>query len=381
MPLSRRALHAASLAAPVASLASLTASRLARAARLPTVRLTPGDRRVDVTVAGAPFTTYAWVTAAKKPILFPILSPGGHRVTRGFPLDPRPGERADHPHHTGLWFNYGDVDGIDFWGHSEATAATHPEKLGTIVHDGLGRITHRGGRGELEATALWVRPGGAAMLREQITFAFEASARRRVIDRVTTLTAAAGPVTFKDNKEGLFAVRVARELELPSRPGERSPVVLPDGKIGSSPSPLDPGRATGAYTSSEAQTGDAVWGTRGRWMMLTGRVGGKSDTKAGTKPGAAGEDVTLAILDHPANPGYPTYWHARGYGLFAANPLGQAVFSKGKETLAFRIPAGRSARFAYRLLVLQGHARPADIEAEHARFARSLPATVPNSSP
>lgn len=385
MSLSRRALQIAGLAAP------LLALRTSRAAPAPTVKITPRerDRCVDVTVDGAPFTTYAWPERAKKPILFPIYAPGGHRVTRGFPLAPKPGERADHPHQMGSWLNHGDVNGLDFWNHSEVTAAKNPEKLGTILHDRVGRITHRGGRAELQVTATWVRPDGETLLREQTTFAFEASAGRRVIDRVTTLTAARGPVTFKDNKEGLFAVRVARELELPGRPDERGPIVQADGAI--SAMKVDPAGVTGAYASSEGLTGDAVWGTRGRWVMLTGRVGGAgatADTKGGagvadTKGGARdpGEDVTLAILDHPKNPGYPTYWHARGYGLFAANPLGQAIFSQGKQTLDFAIPAGASARFGYRLLVLTGHARTADVEAEHGRFARALAAAVPNSKP
>ena len=30
----------------------------------------------------------------------------GTTVTRGFPFQTLPGERVDHPHHAGLWFNY-----------------------------------------------------------------------------------------------------------------------------------------------------------------------------------------------------------------------------------------------------------------------------------
>jgi hypothetical protein len=80
--------------------------------------------------------------------------------------------------------------------------------------------------------------------------------------------------------------------------------------------------------------------------------------------------VTIAILDHPKNPGHPTYWHARGYGLFAANPLGQKSLSKGAQTLDFSLPAGKSARFAYRVLILDKIASPAELEAEYQRFAR-----------
>ena len=66
---------------------------------------------------------------------------------------------------------------------------------------------------------------------------------------------------------------------------------------------------TGDYLTSEGKTGDAAWGTRGKWCVLSGKIG--ADARVD-------RDVRS-----PENPGYPTYWHARGYGLFAANPLGQ----------------------------------------------------------
>ena len=111
---------------------------------------------------------------------------------------------------------------------------------------------------------------------------------------------------------------------------------------------------TGMYLTSEGKTGDAVWGTRGRWCVLTGQ---------GEK-----EAVSIAILDHPSNPGFPTYWHARGYGLFAANPLGQKALSNGKETLNFAIEPGRPATFRYRLLILSEAAGADRIEAAYKEF-------------
>src|SRR5207247_59942 len=108
-------------------------------------------------------------------------------------------------------------------------------------------------------------------------------------------------VPFTDNKEGLIGMRVARGLEQPSTTPEK--FVDDKGRVTAVPL-LDNTGVTGKYRSSEGKEGDAVWGTRGRWTMLTGTVD--------TTP------VTLAILDHPRNPGFPTYWHARGYGLFAA---------------------------------------------------------------
>ena len=108
--------------------------------------------------------------------------------------------------------------------------------------------------------------------------------------------------------------------------------------------------------SSEGLKGDAVWGTRGRWALLSGTVDG--------------EPVTLAILDHPSNPGFPTYWHARGYGLFAANPLGESVFTEGKKAFNLTLEPGKSVTFNYRVLILSGSVPPAAIEKAYAAFAK-----------
>ena len=98
--------------------------------------------------------------------------------------------------------------------------------------------------------------------------------------------------------------------------------------------------ATGNYRSSEGITGDAVWSTRAQWMLLYGNIGD--------------EKISIVICDHPDNPCYPTYWHARGYGLFSANPLGWSDFTGGKEMLNFSIPDGGSVTFRYRVIIESG---------------------------
>jgi hypothetical protein len=308
-------------------------------------------RRVDVLIDGQPFTSYIWPDSVKKPVLYPLRTARGTLVTRGYPLDPRPGERVDHPHHVGLWFNYGDVNGLDFWNNSEAIKPEERSKYGTIRHTKIKRIQNGKTEGQLEVEMEWLQPDGAPLLREETKFVFHGGAGARSIDRITTLTALDTRVVFADNKEGVIGIRVARELEQPAD----KPEVFTDasGKATAVPK-LDNTGVTGRYTSSEGKTGDAVWGTRGRWTMLAGKI--------------AQEDVTLAILDHPKNPGYPTYWHARGYGLFAANTLGQKVFSEGKQTLNFKLEPKQSATFKYRMLILSRAATSDDLESQYRRF-------------
>jgi hypothetical protein len=178
-------------------------------------------------------------------------------------------------------------------------------------------------------------PDGRVALDEDTTFTFQATAGARIIDRVAVLRARDKPVTFSDNKEGAFGLRVARALQLPAK---KDP-------------PDAPG--TGSYTSSEGKTDDDVWGTRGRWVMLTGTL--------------EGAPVTIAMFDHPKNPGHPTHWHARGYGLFAANPFSQKALGKG-EPFTLIVEKGKPVRFSYRVVILGKKATAAEVEAEYKRF-------------
>lgn len=291
--------------------------------------------RVDVTVDGKPFTTYRWDPALKKPVLYPIRAASGGLITRGWPVEPRPDEPTDHPHHLGLWLNYGNVDGVDFWNNSEQRKKG---RMGTVVHRRIKSAKGGRGLGVLEVECDWLDPEGKVVLTEATRFVFQAAAGRRVIDRSTALLAKDRAVTFPDNKEGVFGLRLARELE---HPGEKNPA------------------GTGKYRSSEGIEGKEVWGTRGRWMMLSARL--------------ADRPLTLAMLDHPGNPGFPTHWHARPWGLFAANPLGQNQLSKGERTLNFALPKGQTARFHYQVLVLDKAATPEEIEAEYRSFTGNKP--------
>src|SRR5213083_184957 len=123
------------------------------------------DRRVEVTVDGKPFTSYIWPTTLKKPTIYPLHAASGVVVTRGWPLDPRPGERVDHPHQVGLWFDHGDVNGLDFWNNSDAIPAARRAKMGTILHRAVRRAGGGQGEGTLEVSADWVDSAGKPLLR------------------------------------------------------------------------------------------------------------------------------------------------------------------------------------------------------------------------
>jgi hypothetical protein len=332
---------------------SAGAQRTAQPANQVDVIQRDANRRVDIVVDGKPFTSYVWPTSLMKPTLFPLRSATGAIVTRGYPLEPRGGERVDHPHHAGLWFNYGDVNGLDFWNNSTEIKAADAPKMGTVVHKAVRSVASGKGEGSLVVTTEWVDHQGKTLLKEDVLFIFRAGSDFRSVDRITTLTALVDSVVFRDNKEGVVGMRVARALELPSN----TPDTFTDASGRPTTVPrLDNTGVTGTYLSAEGKVNDDVWGTRARWTTLSGVI--ERDT------------VTVAMFDHPKNPGFPTYWHARGYGLFAANPLGQKIFSNGKQELNFTLKNGQSQTFRHQVMILNGTRSASQIEPYYVAFTR-----------
>ena len=314
------------------------------------------EQKIDILMDGELFTSYildSKYEVLKKPTLFPLKAPSGAEVTQGYPIDPKPGERVDHPHQVGLWFNYGNVNGLDFWNNSSAIPDDRQDEMGHIVHWGVNEIKNGQNTGELVVTSGWLTADNEVLLRDETRYVFHKRPDARVVDRICTLTATGDRVRMHDNKEGVLGIRVTRALEYPSERPLR--LTGPDGEPMEEPV-MDNEGVTGEYTSSEGITGVEVWGTRAKWMKLSGVV--------------EGEPVTVAILDHPDNVGFPTFWHARPYGLFAANPLGQAVFTEGDMQLNYELPAGESTTFKYRILIIPGRDTADQVEQEYQKWVK-----------
>jgi hypothetical protein len=297
----------------------------------------PAAHTITVTAGGEPFTTFIYPDTLEKPVLYPVYAPDGQLVTRGFPLQPRSGEPVDHPHHIGIWFSYENVNGLDFWNNSYAIPAEKKHLYGWIRVDSILQAETLGSKeqsiGLLRYSANWRDQQQHILLREQTTYMFSAYGKERTIDRISTLTARQD-IDFADAKDGLLGFRVTKELQIPSNaPGEFMDDKGNITKVAAGNSP----DINGNYLTGEGKTGDSAWGTRSPWCMLYGKKG--ADT------------ISVVIIDNPANPGYPTYWHARGYGLFAANPLGQKIFSQGRQTLNLHLNKGQSVVFRYRIVI------------------------------
>src|SRR5690554_5998551 len=157
------------------------------------------DKRVDITVDGEPFTSYIYPDELMKPVLYPLRTSKGTLVTRGWPMDPRPGERVDHPHHVGMWFNYGNVNGLDFWNNSNNISEERKSGYGTIKHISVHKMIADNNKAELEVSSYWQRADGSNLIKENTKYIFTGNGKNRAIELVTQLTALDEDVSFMDN--------------------------------------------------------------------------------------------------------------------------------------------------------------------------------------
>ncbi|XHR96326.1 PmoA family protein [Mucilaginibacter sp. UC70_90] len=293
------------------------------------------NNKIDILIGGKPFTSFLYPDSLEKPVLYPLRSANGALVTRGFPLAPRPGDPTDHPHHIGLWFNFENLNGLDFWNNSYAIPAAKKSGYGWIRTDKI-LETKDGTKGILAYHANWTDQQKQVILEEQTRFEFSGNTQERIIDRVTTLTADKDAL-FKDAKDGMLGLRLAHELQIPDPADQK--FTDDKGNVTIVKGGTDK-VANGTYLTSEGKTGNDAWSTRGVWCKVYGKIGADS--------------VSVTIIDHPQNPNYPTFWHARGYGLFAANPLGEKVFTNGKSEKNLTLKKGESVTFRYRIIIHNG---------------------------
>jgi hypothetical protein len=334
----------------------LTTTAFAKDGKGVQVTVNEAAHRVDITIADQPFTSYLWDTNQRKPVLYPLIAPDGTTVTRGFPFQTIQGERVDHPHHAGLWFNYGNANNFDFWNNSDAIKPADRGKYGSIHHDRI--VSSKSGptSGELTVDSTWTTAAGDDILKQTSHYVFSNTNVNgqpvRSIDMSVTLKALS-KVIFNDDKEGVLGIRVAHFLESPT---EKGGTFLDANGNPTQVKAADTSGTTGVYHTSEGKVGDAVWSTRGAWCFLTGNTNGHTET--------------IAILDNPQNPGYPTYWHARGYGLFAANPLGRSIFDPKQPAFNYTLEKDQTTTFHYRILIASSAVTPDQMNQEAATFAK-----------
>ena len=301
------------------------------------VQLKRMGNQISVLIGGKPFTTYYFDPKTAKAYLQPLRSARGVIVTRGFPMgDTVPlAEQKDpslEPHQRPLYFAHGDINGLDFWGEEvfrKFYGSEDHQIYGRMVFRKLQEMPAESGSGTIRAEFDLVGPDGRPFAEETQQYTFRGNKDSRTVDCEFVIHANRGPVKMGDTKEGTFAIRVAKELDSPP----------------------------GHMVNSEGGEGEPqIWGKRANWVDYDGVVDG--------------EKLGIAIFDSSRSFRHPTYWHARAYGLFAANPFGIKEFAPGlKQDGSYTIPAGESLTFRYRVLIHHGDYKEARVADAYRQYA------------
>jgi Family of unknown function (DUF6807) len=315
----------------------LWASCLTASAGAEAVEMKRNDNQIEVMIGGHPFTTYYFDSEIAKAYFQPLRSAQGTIVTRGYPIGDVVPEEHVHdssvePHQRPLYFAHGDIDGLSFWSEEvflKRFYNSEEQPFGRMVFTQLDEARGGADSGAIKAEFNLVSPSGRVLATETQSFTFSGDENTRTIDCEFVVHADHGPVVFGDTKEGTFAIRVAPELNSP-----------PAHMVSS--------------TGGEGEKG--IWGKRADWVNYDGTV--------------SGENLGIAIFDSPKSFRHPTYWHARGYGLFAANPFGLREFTRDpKQDGSWTVPEGKSLMFRYRVVIHHGNYKQAGIAGAYQQYA------------
>ena len=298
------------------------------------VQLQREATHINVVIGGKPFTTYYFDPKIAKPYLMPLRSARGTIITRGFPIGNKVPPENEHdpnlePHQRPMYFGHGDVDGVDFWGEAIYPKWSDDTVFGRTVLAKIEEAKGGADSGTIRALFHLVGPRGRILADETQAFVFRGGTETRMIDCEFTITANHGAdVVMGDTKEGSFALRLTKALHVPP----------------------------GNMVNSNGNVGKDVWGKRANWVDYYGKVGG--------------EEVGVAIFDSPKSFRHPTYWHARGYGLFAANPFGIREFTGDfNNDGSWTIPQGKSLTLRYRVLIHHGNDKQAHVAEAYQEYA------------
>ena len=300
------------------------------------VKITKHENEVSIEIERQSAIHFFYGPDVTKPYLYPLQSALGVIVTRRWPMNPQTGERHDHIHHRGVWFAHSDVNGIDFW---NSDPSYRNDRMGHITLSKIDKVTSGQQRGSITAELDWLEPSGNELLHETRTMTFY-SGEPRIIDFDFNLTARE-QVKFGDEKDGVFGLRLAPELEEPTKDA-----------------PSQPARS-GVMTSSNGCHQEVeCWGRRADWIDVSGKI---RDSLVG-----------VSIFDHPGNPRHPTYWHVRGYGLLAANIFGVKAFTKDPPADGtLTLEPGADLRFRYRVLIHAGDAQATDLRSLYRDYVQA----------
>lgn len=301
------------------------------------VELKRNGAQIDIFVDGKDFTTYYFGEAVAKPYLMPLRTASGAVISRDFPVanavtDEDSKTPSFEPHQRPLYFAHGNIDGLNFWPEEAFAKYYHGyshEAYGRMSLTKLENFAGGADRGSLKARFNLLAPGGRVIAEETQAFEFHGDNDTRTIDCEFVVLANHAPVTFGDTKEGTFAIRLGPALSAP-----HDHMINSDG----------------------AQGEKAIWGKPADWVAYSGTVSGKP--------------IGIVVFDSPKSFRHPTTWHARAYGLLAANPFGSREFTNDpNKDGSWTVPEGKSITFRYRVIIYDGQFSQAKLSALYSSYS------------
>ncbi|MBY0232028.1 MAG: PmoA family protein, partial [Gemmataceae bacterium] len=297
-----------------------------------------GKDRIDFMDGKRLVARYLTDPKLPKPVWQPLNPVGDSSITRSWPLEKEGDEDKDHVHHKGLWWCHGDiipegmevpksgdkrVHGVDFW--SEA------KNHGRIVFIGADKPKD----GRIVTRNEWRTSEGTKIMDETRTLSIHPVAKGHLLVMASEMTASVAPLVFGDTKEGSWGVRVRKTVALKTSGGK------------------------GKMVNDKGGSGDAgTWGKVASWCDYSGPLG---------KGGPVGG---VALMAHPSN-SLDTAWHARGYGLMAANPFGRAGSGfpdrKGKKDSP-KLAKDETLKLVYAAYLHPGDAKEGQVAEAFAAF-------------
>jgi hypothetical protein len=283
------------------------------------------DDRVRVLAGDRVLTNYIFSAKWDKPFVFPITSASGDVVSRGYPVEPRPGEKQDHPWHRGIWYGHGDINGVDFWREEGADVA------GRFVMREPPSVSNKDGSGTVHAVMDMLTPKKESLGTLSTDYTFLKKGPHVQIDAQIAIAADRGKsLKFGDTDDGGFALRLSDDFR--------------------------EDRGALLQNSEGAQGTKSIWGKPANWVDYSATVGGRK--------------IGVAIFDHPSNLRHPTTWHARGYSLCSANPFGLRSFTGDKtKDGSYTLKSGDTLTLRYRILIHEDGFSKQDIDSWYAEYA------------
>jgi len=288
----------------------------------------PGE--LVITASGQPLATYVYADKEiTRPYFAHVHVPSGVQITRHHP--PIEGQDlTDHAtFHPGIWLAFGDINGQDFWRIKapvrhikfvqppRAAGAT-----GTFVVENSYRRADKPDQvvcHEICRYTIKAQEDGYLLVSDSVFWAPEAFA-------------------FGDQEEMGLGVRVATPISVKS-----------GGHM------LD---AAGRVDEKE------IWSKSSAWCDYSGTIGG--------------HQVGILLMPDPAN-FRPARFHARDYGLLAANPFGQKVFGAAQESRV-TVQPGELFRLRFGVLLHATNGATMDLPAAYQSFLREI-AAAPRPAP